>query len=463
MQTVKEMDKEIHGFSGRVVGPGSVDYDQARAVWNGAIDRRPRLIARCRTAVDVVAALRFGREHEFEISVRGGAHQVAGHAVCDGGLVIDLSEMRRVEVDPARRAARAQGGALWGDVDAATQAHGLATVGGIVGHTGIGGLTLGGGIGWLVRRHGLSADNLLSATVVTSEGDVVEASGDRNPDLLWGLRGGGGNFGIVVEFEYRLHPVASLLCGPVLWPLEDAGEVLRRYSDWCATAPPEAMTIVALRKAPALALIPEPIHGRLVCQIGMAFAGEPATGERVLAPLRSFGSPLADLVGVRPYAALQTMFDATVPHGWHYYWRSTDLGSLEDPAIAALVEHTARIGSPRTYSLLFQLGGAIADIAEDATAYSHRHARFNLNINGVWTPEQASERADPETAWTRAFFDAMNPYQAGVYVNFLDDEGPARVRQAYGEEKFRRLVELKDRYDPHNVFRNNQNIPPSRV
>ncbi len=456
------IEPAIAGVAGPVLVPGEPGYDEARRVWNGAIDRRPSLIARCRTADDVLAALRFGREHELEIAVRGGAHQVAGHAVCDDGLVIDLSEMRRVEVDPAHRAARAQGGALWGDVDAGTQAHGLATVGGIVSHTGIGGLTLGGGIGWLVRRHGLTADNLLSATVVTAEGDVIAAGDDRNPDLLWGLRGGGGNFGIVVEFEYRLHPVASLLCGPVLWPLEDAAEVLRRYSAWCATAPAEAMTIVALRKAPALPLIPDPIHGRLVCQIGMAFAGDLASGERVLAPLRSVGSPLADLVELRPYAALQTMFDATVPHGWHYYWRSTELNSLDDPAIDLMVEHTARIGSPRTYALLFQLGGAIGDTAEDATAYSHRHARFNLNINGVWTPEQAPERADPETAWTRAFFDAMEPYQVGVYVNFLDDEGPARVRQAYGDQKYPRLVRLKDRLDPDNVFRNNQNIPPSQ-
>jgi FAD/FMN-containing dehydrogenase len=453
---------ELEGFGGRLITPGAEDYDEARAVWNGAIDRRPRYIARCGSTQDVLAALRAGRENDLPIAVRGGAHQVAGHAVCDDGIVIDLSEMNRVEVDPRLRTARAQGGALWGDVDAATQQHALATVGGIVSHTGIGGLTLGGGIGWLVRRHGLTVDNLASARVVTADGEIVATSEHENADLFWGLRGGGGNFGIVTEFQYRLHPVGpDLLCGPVLWAMEDGREVLQHYQAWSAGAPREAMTIVGLRRAPPLPQIPEGIRGRLVCQIHAAYAGHPSEGERVLAPLRKFGRPLLDLVDLRPYSALQAMLNPTVPHGWHYYWKSTELGPLGDQAIEEMIEHSLRIRSPQTYSVMFQLGGAIGDAGEADTAYGHRGASYNLNINGVWLPRGAEERAEFETAWTRGFFDALAPYRTGVYVNFLGDEGLDRVREAYGEEKFRRLLHLKDRYDPDNVFRNNQNIPPS--
>ncbi|HZD16804.1 MAG TPA: FAD-binding oxidoreductase, partial [Actinomycetota bacterium] len=373
---------EIEGFEGRVITPESDDYDDARAVWNGAIDRRPSGIARCRSPEDVVRALRWARERDHPIAVRGGAHQVAGHAVRDDALVIDLSEMNAVQVDPASRTARAQGGALWGDVDGATQQHALATVGGIVSHTGIGGLTLGGGIGWLSPSHGLTVDNLLSARVVTAGGDVVTASEEENADLFWGLRGGGGNFGIVTEFEYRLHPVGpELLCGPVLWAMEDGPEVLRHYREWIAAAPRELMTVVGLRKAPPLPLIPEEIHGRLIVQILSAYAGDPSEGERVLAPLRSFGEPLVDLVDIRPYTALQTLMNPTVPHGWHYYWKSLELGPLDDAAIDTMTGHSLRIGSPRTYSVMFQLGGAIGDVGEDDTAYAHRGASHNLNIN----------------------------------------------------------------------------------
>lgn len=449
---------EIQGFSGTAFEPGDQGYDEARAVWNGAIDRHPRLIARCESRDDVAAALRFGRERGLPIAVRGGGHQVAGHAVCDDGLVIDLSPMQAVTVDPAARIARVEGGALWGDVDRAAQEHGLATVGGIVSHTGVGGLTLGGGIGWLMRAHGLTADNLLEATVVTAGGESVTASEDEHTDLLWGLRGGGGNFGIATEFAYRLHPRPPLLCGPVLWAMDDAPEVLRHYRDWIDDAPRDLTTIVGLRKAPPLPVVPEELHGRLVCQIGVAFAGDPAEGERVLAPMRRFGRPLLDLADVRPYGELQSMFDATVPHGWHYYWKSTELRPLSDAAIDTIVEHSSRIRSPRTYSLVFQLGGAIADVGEGATAYANRRAAHNINVNGVWLPE---EDPAPEIAWTRAFFDELEPHRAGVYVNFLGDEGTDRVREAYGEETYRRLVELKGRYDPDNVFRHNQNIPPT--
>ncbi|MFQ5948597.1 MAG: FAD-binding oxidoreductase, partial [Acidimicrobiia bacterium] len=281
-----------------------------------------------------------------------------------------------------------------------------------------------------------------------------------NPDLFWALRGGGGNFGIVTSFEYRLHPVGpEVLCGPVFWVMEEAPEVLRHYRQLAADLPREVTTIVNLRKAPPLPVVPDEMHGRPVCVIAMAYAGDPKAGERVLAPLRGFRQPLLDGVAVRPYVALQGLLDATVLHGWHYYWKSTELAPLTDEVTDIMVDHSSQIGSPLTYSVTFQLGGAIADVDEGATAYSHRKAAHNININGIWRPDEPL--AEQETAWTRSFFTALEPHQAGVYVNFLGDEGQDRVRAAYGEEKYRRLVDLKDRWDPDNVFRLNQNIAPS--
>lgn len=451
----------IPGFEGWLLTPGDDGYDEARSVWNGAIDRRPGYIARCRGVSDVSAALRFAREHELPIAVRGGGHGVAGTAVCDDGLVIDLSAMKAVQVDPAARTVRAQAGVLWGELDAATQAFGLATTGGIVSHTGISGLTLGGGIGWLMRKHGLSIDNLLSAQVVTAEGQLVTASEREHPDLFWGLRGGGGNFGIVTSFTYRLHPVGpQVLAGPVLWAMEEGAEVLRFYRDFAHRAPREVNTIVNLRKAPPLPAFPNELHGRPVCGITMLYLGDPDEGERVLAPLRRFGRPLLDLVDVRPYTGLQSLVDATVPHGWHYYWKSIELGRLDDAVIDTMIEHSFRIRSPRTYSVMFHLGGAVAEVEEDATAYSHRGAAHNININGVWLPHETVAAAE-ETAWTREFFAVLEPHQTGAYVNFLDRDDEARVRSAYGDEKYRRLAALKQRYDPENVFRLNHNIKPS--
>lgn len=451
---------EIPEFAGRVATPDEADYDEARAVWNGAIDRRPKYIAQCTGVADVIAALRFAREQDLLIAVRGGGHGVAGSAVCDDGLVIDLSAMKGIRVDPKARRASAQPGVLWGEMDRETQVFGLATPGGVVTHTGIAGLTLGGGIGWLMRRDGLTVDNLLSADVVTADGRFVSASEDENPDLFWGLRGGGGNFGIVTSFEYRLHRVGpSVLCGPVFWAMEDGPEVLRHYRDVAADLPRDVGTIVILRKAPPLPLVPEELHGKPVCIIAMAYWGDPEAGERILAPLRSFGQPLVDAVEVRPYVALQGLLDAAAPHGWHYYWKSTELGPLDDDVIDTMLEHSSQIGSPLTYSVTFQLGGAITDVDEDATAYSHRQAAHNINIDAIWRPDEPL--ADQETDWTRSFFTALEPHQVGVYVNFLGDEGQDRVRAAYGADKYQRLVELKNRWDPDNVFRLNQNIVPS--
>ncbi|TIQ24539.1 MAG: FAD-binding oxidoreductase, partial [Mesorhizobium sp.] len=326
-RTSKELTvAEIDGFRGTLISANHDDYDTARAVWNGAIDRRPHLIARCIGAADVVAAVRFARDRDLAIAIRGGGHNVAGTAVCDDGIVIDLSAMRGVRVDPADRTAWVQGGALWGDVDHETQAHGLATTGGIVSHTGVAGLTLGGGIGWLMRKHGLAVDNLLTVDVVTADGELLRASADEHPDLFWALRGGGGNFGVVTSFEFRLHSVGpTVLAGPILWDASDAGEVLRFYRDFIRDAPDELGTVVRFGTAPPLPVIPEDLHWRPVVMVGTCYAGPIEEGEQALRPLRSFLTPLLDLVGPKPYVGFQSALDSTVVHGWNYYWKSTHL------------------------------------------------------------------------------------------------------------------------------------------
>jgi FAD/FMN-containing dehydrogenase len=447
-------------FAGELLTPGDDGYDDARQVWNGAIDRRPALIARCSGVPDVAAALRHAREHDLLVAVRGGGHGVAGQAVCDDGIVIDLSAMRGVEVDPAGRTARAQGGVLWGELDGATQEHGLATVGGIVTHTGIAGLTLGGGIGWLMRRHGATVDNLLSAEVVTADGAVLRASADEHPELFWGLRGGGGNFGIATSFEYRLHEVGPMvLSGPLFSALEEGPEVLRFYRELIAEAPDELTTIVNLRRAPALPFVPAELHGRPVVAAIVCYAGAVQRGEEVLAPLRGFGRPLLDAIAPRPYVELQELFNPGVPHGWHYYWKSWELPPLSDGAIDTLVEHAARITSPGSYVIVFQLGGAIARVGEHETAYGQRDAAHNVNINAVWLPDDPA--GDEHVRWARECYSALEPHATGrAYVNFLADEGQQRVRAAYGEERYARLVALKRAHDPDNVFRLNQNIDP---
>jgi FAD/FMN-containing dehydrogenase len=445
---------------GPVLAPGDEGYDAARAIWNGAIDRRPACIARCAGVADVVAAVRFAREHNLLVAVRSGGHGVGGHAVCDGGLVIDLSPMKGIRVDPAARTARAEAGVLWGELDRETQLHGLATVGGIVTHTGIAGLTLGGGIGWLMRKHGATVDNLLSVDLVTAEGELLTASGDENSDLFWGIRGGGGNFGVVTSFEYRLHPVGpTVLAGPIFHPFEDAREVLAFYREFIATAPDELTTIFELTVAQPLPFLPEDVHGKPIVMVGACHAGPPEEGIEVVRPLKGFGNPIADLLEPKLYTELQSMFDPFVPHGWHRYWKSVELPPLTDEAIDTLVEHAGAVTSPKSYCIVFQLGGALARVGEGETAFSQRDAAHNVNINAVWTVD------DPEgerhVAWARDFFSAMQPHAGGrVYVNFLGQEGAERVRQAYGDRQYERLVELKRAYDPTNFFRLNQNIEP---
>jgi FAD/FMN-containing dehydrogenase len=425
-----DFDKLAESFRGELL-PTSPGYDTGLRIWNGAIERRPGCLARCTGVADVVAAVRFARERDLLVAVRSGGHGVAGHAVCDGGLVIDLSAMKGIRVDPVGSAATAQAGVLWGELDRETQLHGLATVGGIVTHTGIAGLTLGGGIGWLMRKYGATVDNLLSVDLVTADGDLVSASGDENPELFWGVRGGGGNFGIVTSFEYRLHPVGPIvLAGPVFHPLEDAPEVLSFYREFAADAPDELTTIFELSLAQPLPFLPAEVHGKPIMWVGACYAGPPQEGVEVVRPLREFGNPIADLLEPKPYLALQSSFDPFVPHGWHRYWKSVELPQLTDEAIETLVEHAAAQTSPTSYCIVFQLGGALGRVGRDETAFTQRDAAYNVNINAVWTPEDPD--AERHIRWARDFFATMQPHARDrVYLNFLGDEGPDRVRQAH--------------------------------
>jgi FAD/FMN-containing dehydrogenase len=446
-------------FDGELVRPGDSGYDDARKIWNGAIDRRPGLIARCKSVAGVRAAVRFAREHELLVAVRGGGHGVGGHAVCDGGVVVDLSPMRCLAVDPAARRVRAEAGVLWGELDAASQPFGLATTAGIVTHTGIAGLTLGGGIGWLMRKHGATVDNLVAAEVLTADGGLVTASEQEHPDLFWGIRGGGGNFGVITSFTYRLHPVGpTVLAGPIFYPMQEAAGVLRRYRDAVADAPDELTTIVNLRTAPPLEFIPSELHGRPIVAVIACYAGQIAAGERILAPLRRLGTVLFDGLEPKPYLDLQRMFDPGVPHGWHYHWKTWELPPLADAAIDVLAEHCAVPPTPQSYCIIFQLGGAMARVGEDDTAYSQRDAAHNVNINAVSLPEHDPAAA---TRWAHELHAGLEPFaEERAYINFLADEGQDRVRAAYGERKYERLVALKTQYDPSNLFRLNHNIAP---
>jgi FAD/FMN-containing dehydrogenase len=456
-----EGDMEIAGFIGEVLEPSDQRYETARQVWNGDIQRRPALIARCTGSADVLAALRFARERDLAVAVRGGGHAVAGHAVCEGGVVIDLSEMTGVRVDPLRATARAQGGCVWGHVDHETQSFGLAVTGGIVTHTGIGGLTLGGGIGHLMRRIGLTIDNVISCDVVTADGDRLVASDDEHPELFWGLRGGGGNFGIVTSFEYRLHPVGpTVLAGVLAWPMAEAPAVLRRLRDFAADAPDEVGIMANLRQAPPLPIFPRELHGQPIVALIVCYAGGIEEGESVLRPLREFHEPAVDAIAPKPYVAHQAMFDPAYPHGRHYYWKAWKLPPMSNAAIDVIVEQASAITSPLSAIPIFTLGGAVARAGDDTTAFSGRRAAHDINFVASWLPDDP----EPEThkTWARNAWEAMRPFADGVYVNFLADEPSTHVRVAYGDDKYDRLLALKSKYDPENVFRLNQNITPAK-
>jgi FAD/FMN-containing dehydrogenase len=448
-------------FQGQLISPDNPAYDETRKIWNAMINRRPGLIAVCSGVADVMTAVRFARERDLLVSVRGGGHNVAGSAVCDEGLVIDLSCMKGIHVDPDRRTARAEAGLLWGEFDHETQAFGLATTGGIVTHTGVAGLTLGGGFGWLMRKHGLASDNLLSVDMVTADGELVSASATRNTELFWGVRGGGGNFGIITSFEFALHPLGpEVLAGPVMYPADQAETVLRAYRDFIASAPNELGTIVTMYHAPAADWLPEDLHGRPILGIAMCYAGPIKEAEKVVKPLRSLGDPLMDMVRPTTYKENQAMLDPGVPHGWNYYWKSHYLGVLSDDAIRTIVDNAWQTHSPMSYTIMFHLGGAVRQLSDDATAFGGRSAEHAINIDAAWPTELEGGSEDIE--WARAMWSALAPYSTGgVYVNFLGDEGQERVKAAYGPKKYKQLVALKDKYDPTNFFRMNQNIRPS--
>jgi FAD/FMN-containing dehydrogenase len=434
---------------GDLLRPGDDGYDGARAIHNGMIDRRPAVIVRCAGVADVVAAVQFARERQLLVSVRGGGHRVPGFGLCDRGLMIDLSRMRSVRVDPARRTARAEGGATWGDFDHETQAFGLATTGGIARPTGIAGLTLGGGHGFLMRRFGLACDNLLSADVVTADGRLLTTSADERSDLFWGLRGGGGNFGVVASFEYRLHRLGTILGGLLIYPYARAGEVLRRYRDLTGGAPDE------LGSAAVLGTLPDGTHAAVVL---VAYSGPAAEGERLLRPLRAAG-PVADQVAPMPYTAMQSIAENFNPPGLRNYWKSDYLAELSDEAIDLLVETYPSVPAPLTHVAIEHLGGAVGRVGEEEAAVSHRSAQYNAIVVGMWSEPAQDEEL---TGWVRRLWERLRPHAfGGVYVNYLSNEGEERVRAAYGPGKYQRLVALKNEYDPTNLFRLNQNVRPT--
>jgi len=435
------------GLGGTVIRRGDAGYDQARRLWNGMIDRSPRMIVRCGSTADVVAAVNFARDNNLVLAVRGGGHNAAGLGTCEDGLVIDLSGMRAVTVDPANRTARVQGGALWRDFDAATHPHGLATTGGLISSTGVGGLTLGGGLGWLMRKHGLACDNVVGVEIVTADGQVRRASATENPDLFWAVRGGGGNFGVVTTFEFTLHPVTTLYAGMLVFPGPRAPEVLRRYRDIAMSASDDLTVFAGLMTSP---------DGHPITAIFTAYNGKTSDAEAALKPLRDM-NPVADQVGVMPYPALQSMLDDGFPSGLNVYWRSDFLAALPDEAIDMLVDRFSSITSPLSALLIEQFGGAVARVPAADTAFAQRDAMFNLAVIARWTdPATAQTHID----WARVASDAARPFtNGGVYVNYLGSEGPERVRAAYGS-KYDRLVAVKQKFDPSNLFRVNQNIQP---
>lgn len=445
-------------FRGALITPDDDSYEAAAAVWNGSIRRRPALVARCTGTADVVAALEFGRRHDLLTAVRGGGHNIAGNATCDDGLVIDLSRLRTVRVDPARRRAYVGPGCVWGDVDHETQAFGLAVPGGIVSTTGVAGFTVGGGFGHLTRRFGFASDNLVGADVVTADGRFLHASATDNDDLLWGIRGGGGNFGVVTAFEFQLHEAGPEVIGGLIFhAAERAPSLLRFLRDYLPSSSEELTVFTVMRKAPAAPFVPAEFHGQPVIANLVVHSGDPIQAERDLAPLRTFAQPLADLVSRRPYTAVQALTDASWAPGFENYWKSDYLIGIPDGAIEVLTEHLATITSPLSDFKIAYLGGAAARLSDDS-ALSHRNLPFLLNINTRWPLGKAS---DAHIEWTRSLFEGMKPFSEGkVYVNFLMDEGQGRVRAAYGPEKYERLVAIKRRYDPDNFFRLNQNVKP---
>jgi FAD/FMN-containing dehydrogenase len=447
-------------LKGKLLEPDAPGYDEARAIWNAMIDRRPGLIVSCASADDVVAAVRFACKHELLVAVRGGGHNIAGNAVCDGGLQINLSALKAVRVDARARTASVEPGATLADVDRETQKHGLALPVGINSTTGIAGLALGGGFGWTSRKFGLTVDNLVAADIVTADGRLRRVDAQNEPDLFWAIRGGGGNFGVVTTFEFRLHPVGpEVWAGLIVHPIANARAVLQHYRDFCSSAPDELTTWVVMRQAPALPFLPVDVHGTEVCILAVCYLGDADAGARALAPLRQYGSPIAEAIGPTPFTAWEASFDPLLTPGARNYWKSVDFAELSDGAIDAMLDGVASLPDAQCEVFIPQLGGAIARVAADATAYTFRSAPFGMNVHARWSDPQKDELC---VAWARRVFQNVRPYASeGVYINFMTEEESERVQPAYGSN-YDRLVEIKNRYDPLNLFRMNQNIRPSR-
>lgn len=455
-----ELEEFADALRGDVLVPDDGDaYEEARTSWNAMIDRRPALIARCRGTGDVMRAVRFAAEHEVLLGVRGCGHNIAGKGICDGGLQIDLSPMRSVRVDPEARRAWVEPGCTLADFDAEAQAFGLATPTGINSTTGVAGLTLGGGFGWLTRKYGLTVDNLVSADVVTADGERVRASEDENPDLFWALRGGGGNFGVVTAFEFQLHPVGpDVHCGLVLYPLSDAGEVLRGWRDLVEEVPDELSVWAVLRQAPPLPFVPEEWHFQPAVALAVLYSGDPKTGAGVAEPVTDLGEPFAEHLGPNPYVAFQQAFDGLLAPGARNYWKSHDLAALPDEAIDVAVEAAGTLPTFGCELFLPSLGGAMARVGPSDTAYAGRDASYILNVHARWDEEARDEEC---VGWARGVFEAMKPFSTGrAYVNFMTGEETERVGETYGSN-WSRLRELKREWDPSNLFRVNQNIPPA--
>jgi FAD/FMN-containing dehydrogenase len=447
------------GFKGEILLPNDGAYESARKIWNATIDKHPTVIARCATTSDVVHAVNFARDNGLLLAVRGGGHNIAGNAMCDDGIVIDLSQMKTARVDPGARRVTIEGGATLADLDAATQAHGLATPVGINSTTGVAGLTLGGGFGWLSRKHGMTVDNLESAEVVTATGEVVRASATERPDLFWALRGGGGNFGVVTRFEFRLHPVGpDVLSGLIVYPISEAKSVLQQYRDFVSKAPEELAVWAVLRQAPPLPFLPERVHGKEMIALALIYAGDPKQGEPLIDPLRKFGTPLGEHVGVQPYVAWQQAFDPLLTPGARNYWKSHNFSTLKDGLFDAVIEYIGKLPSPQCEIFFGAIGGATTRPAPDSAAYAHRDAQFVMNVHGRWENPADDKRC---IGWARDFFNASAPFASGgVYVNFLTADEGDRVRSAYGPN-YDRLAQVKRKYDPVNLFRVNQNIQPA--
>jgi len=446
--TMPAINQLQENFKGKILFEGDADYEKERKIWNGMIDRKPALIAQCIETNDIRQAVQFAKKNNLLVSVRGGGHNVSGNAVCDGGIMIDLSLMKSVKVDVEKKWAVTEMGATWGDFDKATQQYGLATTGGLITTTGVAGLTLGGGVGWLVRKHGLSCDNIIEAEVVTADGNLVKASLQENPDLLWGIRGGGGNFGIVSSMKLRLYDTGMVLGGMILHTRDKAREVMRFYREFMKTAPEELTLYNGLLTSPDGI----PVIGLIGC-----YSGDIEKGKEVLKPLREFGTPIADLFQPLPYLQMQSLLDGGFPHGNRYYWKSGFLKELSDEAIETIVEHMASNPSPHSATILEFYGGAASREPEGGTSYPHRQLQFDLVIISNWADKLEDEI---NITWTRKIWDAIQPFLSNkVYVNALGVEGAERVKEAYGDN-YQKLLELKRKYDPANLFRMNQNINP---